>query len=89
MLLHLSIDLTTWAKESARVAAGTSFSTLVAKVATAARDVGKPLYTELGRTCLLYGSSHMMGILLFEMPLFHCFSHVLATCQVWVGIMGR
>ncbi len=53
MLLHLSIDLTTWAKESATVAAGTSFSTLVAKVATAARDVGKLVYTELGQSCLL------------------------------------
>ncbi len=53
VLLRLSIDLTTWAKESATVGAGTSFSTLVAKVATTAGDVGKPVYTELGQTCLL------------------------------------
>jgi hypothetical protein len=79
----LSIDLTTWAKESATVGAGTSFSTLVAKVATTARDVGKPVYTELGQTCLLYGSSQMMGILLFEMRPFQKKFHVLLAKYGW------
>ncbi len=66
MLLHLSIDLTTWAKESATVAAGTSFSTLVAKVATTTRDVGKPVYTELGQTCLFVWEFPYEWVLLSE-----------------------